>query len=438
MRLKPYPEYKDSGIEWLGQVPKEWTVTKIKYVASFTTGRTPPTGDSESFEGDNLWANISDLGPKVLYDTAKRVSDEAIKRSNITASPKGSLLFSFKLSIGQVGFAGFNLYTNEAIATFLPANEARLDYLYYASPVYIVENTSFNIYGAKLLNQELINSAPIALPSQEGQRKIATFLDRETGKLDILIAKQKHLIDLLQEKRQAIISHAVTKGLNPDVKMKETSVKWLGEVPDQWSVKKIKHTSYLKGRVGWKGLTSDEYLESGYAYLVTGTDFKSKYINWDNCHHVDEFRYEDDPYIKLKDGDLLITKDGTIGKLALVENLKGYACLNSGIFLVRPIHSYITSYLYWVLSSNSFSEFYKMTSVGSTIQHLYQNVFENFFFPIPTIDEQQEIVAYIEKATKEIDTLIEKAKRSIELAKEHRTALISAAVTGKIDVREAA
>jgi type I restriction enzyme S subunit len=111
-----------------------------------------------------------------------------------------------------------------------------------------------------------------------------------------------------------------------------SGIEWLGELPRHWEVKRIKHTTYLKGRVGWKGLTSDEYLDDGYAYLVTGTDFGGKFIEWSQCHCVDRLRYEDDPFIQLRDGDLLITKDGTIGKLALVAGLDRPACLTVEYF----------------------------------------------------------------------------------------------------------
>ena len=171
-------------------------------------------------------------------------------------------------------------------------------------------------------------------------------------------------------------------------KYKVSGVEWLGEVPAGWDVQKIKQNSYLKGRVGWKGLKSDEFLEESFAYLITGTDFRGKYIDWCDCYQVDQFRYEDDPFIQLRNGDLLIIKDGTIGKIAIVSDLDKPSCLNSGIFLVRPEHSYATTFLYWVLSSQAFSLFCDLTTYGSTIQHLYQNVFENFAFPIPPLPEQ--------------------------------------------------
>jgi len=214
---------------------------------------------------------------------------------------------------------------------------------------------------------------------------------------------------------------------------KDTGIEWLGEVPAHWNICKIKNTTYLKGRVGWKGLTSDEFLAEGYSYLVTGVDFKNKFINWSDCYRVEKERYEDDPFIQLMNGDLLITKDGTIGKLALVDGLDKPACLNSGIFLIRPINSYITEFMYWVLSSNSFRVFCDLVSQGSTIQHLYQNVFERYMFPLPTLEDQKLISYFLDGETKKIDNLIAEQEKLIELLKEKRQAVISHAVTKGLD-----
>jgi type I restriction enzyme S subunit len=215
---------------------------------------------------------------------------------------------------------------------------------------------------------------------------------------------------------------------------KSAHVEWLGEIPSHWSTRRVKDTTYLKGRVGWKGLSSDEYRSSGFALLVTGTDFQSKYIDWNTCHWVDEERYSDDPFIQLQNGDLLITKDGTIGKLAIVLGMKAPACLNSGIFLLRPLESaYDTEFMYWVLSSNAFSVFCDLSSFGSTIQHLYQNVFERFVFPAPPYREQQEIAAFLSRETRKIDALVVEQEKLIELLKEKRQAAISHAVTKGID-----
>ncbi len=212
-------------------------------------------------------------------------------------------------------------------------------------------------------------------------------------------------------------------------KYKSSGVEWLGVVPNHWEVKRIGHTTYVKGRIGWQGLTSDEFVDEG-PYCVTGTDFYDGKINWASCYHVGEERYLEDPYIQLRDKDLLITKDGTIGKTAVVKKLDGKATLNSGIFLTRPLrHTYNTDYMYWVLNSRSFTAFIDLTKTGTTISHLYQNVFVRFQFPKPPLPEQQAITDFLDRETGRIDGLIGKKQKLIELLKEKRTALISRAVT---------
>jgi len=204
---------------------------------------------------------------------------------------------------------------------------------------------------------------------------------------------------------------------------------WLGELPSHWKVKRIKHTTYVKGRIGWQGLKTDEFIDEG-PYLVTGTDFVNGRINWDTCYHVSEERYNEDPFIQLRDNDLLITKDGTIGKVAIVKNLPGKASLNSGVFVTRPTtNNYLTEFLYWVLNSNVFTGFIDYFKTGTTISHLYQKVFIEFAFPVPTIDEQRAITSFLDRETNHIDTLILKKERQIELLQERRAALISNAVT---------
>lgn len=211
---------------------------------------------------------------------------------------------------------------------------------------------------------------------------------------------------------------------------KNSGIEWLGEIPEHWEVSKIKYDFYLKGRVGWKGLQSSEFEVESYAYLVTGVDFKSKYIAWDKCYQINKYRYEDDPFIQLKEGDLLITKDGTIGKLAFVKDLNKPACLNSGIFLLRPISDSICSeYIYWILKSMIFIKFFELTSFGSTILHLYQNVFENFSFPLPPLAEQTAIANFLDTKCEQIDRAVAQKERVIELLNERRQTVIQRAVT---------
>jgi restriction endonuclease S subunit len=222
--MDKYINYKDSCIEWLGEIPVHWQIKKTKYICQFHTGWTPPTNKSELFYGDNKWLNISDISEnKYIYDTENRISDDAIKQSNIQLSPKGSLLFSFKLSIGQVCFAGVDLYTNEAVATFTPSQVLNLHYAYYTFPICIIKNAKHNIYGAELLNQELIYSATLCYPPLHEQQQIADYLDNKTSKIDELIQKQNKLIETLKEKKKSLINHVVTKGIRPQAVMFDTN-----------------------------------------------------------------------------------------------------------------------------------------------------------------------------------------------------------------------
>jgi type I restriction enzyme, S subunit len=215
---------------------------------------------------------------------------------------------------------------------------------------------------------------------------------------------------------------------------KESGIEWIGEIPEHWEVKRIKHTTYVKGRIGWKGLRSDEFLEKSDSLVVTGTDFKNGKVNWSTCYEVPQDRYDEDPFIQLKENDLLITKDGTIGKIALVENMPKIATLNSGVFVTRPItDDYITPFMYWALVSDVFKSFYDFNKSGSTIQHLYQNVFNEFKFVCPPLNEQVAIDHYLKTKTEQVDSLINNKQKLIELLKEERTAIINQAVTKGLD-----
>ncbi len=211
---------------------------------------------------------------------------------------------------------------------------------------------------------------------------------------------------------------------------KDSGIEWLGEIPEHWKVVPLKFNLSLKARVGWKGLKSDEFEKDSYAYLVTGQDFNGEEINWSNCYQIGKERYEEDSYIQLKNGDLLITKDGTIGKVAKVKNLSKPACLNSGIFVVRQINNnYIQDFLYWLFMSNLLSEYNKSLSTGSTIQHLYQNVFENMPLQVLPISEQERIVSYLDNTIGLVESLISAKERQVEDLQQYRSSIISEAVT---------
>lgn len=229
--MKKYPEYNPSGIDWIGDIPSHWQVIRIKFAYKFQTGATPPTKITRFFEGDLPWATIADLKQKTICETETHLTKEGVSVCSMDISPKDSLLYSFKLSVGTVAFCGVDMFTNEAIATFLKGKNS-LRYLYYTAPLYIIYNANYNIYGAPLLRQQLIKDAFTVLPPLSEQEAIADFLDRKCGEIDSLIGKQQRRIELLDELRQTTITNAVTRGLNPDnTAFKDSGVEWLGQVP---------------------------------------------------------------------------------------------------------------------------------------------------------------------------------------------------------------
>lgn len=216
---------------------------------------------------------------------------------------------------------------------------------------------------------------------------------------------------------------------------KESNIQWIGKIPEHWKIAILKRTTSVKGRIGWQGLTSDEYRDEGDFYLVTGTDFKQGQINWGKCWYVDEQRFLEDLNIQLKEDDVLVTKDGTIGKIAFVENMSLKAMLNSGVFVTRPLLKkyYISRYMFWLLNSDLFPEFIEYSKVGTTIAHLYQKVFEKLPYPLPTIPEQELIVSYLFKNCATIDTTISIKKKQLESLESLKKSVIYKAVAQGLD-----
>ena len=436
--MERYEEYKDSGVEWIGEIPVGWEVKKLKYIAFLKTGYTPSKEEKENYSDDGItWVKPNDLmGFNPVCESKEKVSKLGLKVQNIV--PKGSLLVCCIGSVGKYGVAGLPLITNQQINALVFSHHDFVTdvfggYLIAASVDEHERNANGNV--VKILNTENQGSIFFPIPPKPKQTAIANFLGRKTAEIDALIAPKECLLELYKEEKTAIINHAVTKGIDPNAELKDSGVEWIGEIPVGWDVKKIKHRCYVKGRVGWKGLKSREFLIEGFSYLVTGTDFKGGKVDWKGCYQIDKDRYEEDPYIQLHEHDLLITKDGTIGKLAIIDELDKPACLNSGIFVVRSLNrDFATRYLYWVLMSNVFTQFNNYTSYGSTIRHLYQNVFVEFSFGFPTPEEQTSIANFLDRKTVEIDAQIAKTQRIIELQREYRTTLISDVVTGKSKV----
>ncbi|MBB1280262.1 restriction endonuclease subunit S [Pseudoalteromonas sp. SR41-1] len=453
-RYQAYPEYKDSNIDWLDSIPEHWTTSKLRYTFSFGKGLTIT---KENLRDTGIpCVNYGEVHSKYGFEVnpqkhpLKCVDEEYLKTSPYALLENGDIVFAdtsedidgsgnfTQLVSDEQIFAGYHTIIARPFD-----RECSRFYAYLLDSKELRTQIRHAVKGVKVfsITQAILRGVNIWLPPLKERTQIASFLDHETAKIDTLIEKQEQLIKLLKEKRQAVISHAVTKGLNPQAPMKDSGVEWLGEVPEHWEcATKIKYISSLKGRIGFQGLKADEYIDEG-PYVVSSAHFNNHIIEWESCPHVSQERYEMDKNIQLSEGDILLMKDGAaMGKLAFVDYLPGKACLNSHLLLFRPLslnkqYLYIPEYLYYLFQTDFFQGFIKVNGAGSTFLGISQQAIGNYQLVIPDINEQLMIANHLKNVTAKIDDLVKMQRRAINFLQERRTALISAAVTGKIDVR---
>lgn len=440
-----YNEYKNVKMGWLDRIPAHWTTVPLKY----SIGKNPFSfvdGDwieSKVIESDGIrYLTTGNVGIINYKEQGNGfISDKTFKELNCTEVFPGDVLISrLNFPIGRsciVPNLGYRIVVAVDNVIFRP-DETKYNkkYLVYQMNCYpYSENANFIARGSTMqrITRTQLGALKLCVPPLEEQNAMVTYLDKKCSEIDKVISAQQKRIALLLELKQSVITHAVTKGLNPNVEMKDSGVEWIDKIPSNWNIVRLKNDCSLKGRIGWNGLRSEEFEKESYAYLVTGQDFVSSDIDWSKCYQINKKRYDEDPCIQLENGDLLITKDGTIGKIAKVSNMDKPACLNSGIFVLKQKtrKEFVQGYLYWSLYSDLLKEFNSYTSTGTTILHLYQNVFENMPLVVPPKKEQQEISDYLDKKTKAIDLSLSKAQHQVELLQEYKQSLITEVVTGK-------
>lgn len=414
-------------------------IERITNRANMAVGWTPSTAVDKNFDGDNLWANISDLGPRVLMDTAKRVSDEAALSAGATRAPVGSLFFSFKLSVGSVSFAGVPMFTNEAIAAFWPKQDLDIRFAYYAFPLFILMNAGENIYGAPILNQTRLSQTRVAFPPTSEQSAIANYLDRETAQIDAFIAKNDELISLLTERRRATVLNAVTKGIEEKAARHDSGAEWLGAVPVHWSVLPLK-ASVRSSKNGTWGEDPDGGANDVRCVRVADFDRPQQRIH-DKNYTKRKVRTTDRLGRELRSGNLLLEKSGggeksPVGFVVLYDGNEPAVCSNfiARLDLAEGMDPHFWTYVHGAMYASRLTERSLKQSTG--IQNLDQGQYFSERVAIPPFEEQQCIADHLDVRTGRIDRAIATAGGANALALERRAALISAAVTGQIDMRE--
>ncbi|EHR9351431.1 restriction endonuclease subunit S [Escherichia coli] len=411
-KYQAYPEYRDSGMEWCNELPLNWKKTKLRWLSNIFAGGTPSKNVIDYWENGTVpWISSGAVNQGYIVEPSTYISNAALENSSAKWIPKGALVVALAgqgKTKGMVAQLGINTTCNQSMAAIVLYKKNQSRYIFW----WLISNYQNirNMAGGDLrdgLNLELLGDIQCPKPRNDESSKIALFLDHETAKIDNLIEKQQQLIELLKEKRQAVISHAVTKGLNPDVPMKDSGVEWLDEIPEHWRICKLKNLAKICNGQDYKLVQA----ETGYPVIGSGGQFA-----WANTFLYDK-------------PSVLLGRKGTIDKPLYID--KAFWTVDT-MYYTEVFDCIIEKYLYYLALTIQFNRYATNTALPSmTQEHLGNYSFSLSF----NLSEQKLIINSIEKSLIKIDALTEKQLKQIELLKERRTALISAAVTGKIDLR---
>jgi type I restriction enzyme S subunit len=449
-RYKAYPEYKDSGVELLGDIPSGWVVDKFRYL--FSLGRGLGITKANLQDSGILCVNYGEIHSKYGFEVSpdthplRCVSELYLESSPNSLLSNGDCIFAdtsediegagnfTQLTSDQALFAGYHT----VIARPKGENDARFLAYVFDSPAYRTQ-IRLGVKGVKVfsITQEILKNTDLWLAPLPEQKQIAKFLDHETAKIDLLIAKQQALIALLKEKRQAVISHAVTKGLNPNAKMKDSGVEWLGQVPEEWKVIKLGIT-ISKATLGGNHPAGEG--EEGLPLIKMGNLGRGS-IKLQKVENIPIREPYEEEHL-LSEGDFLFNTRNSldlVGKVSIWRGELGKALYNSNILRVRFREDFVgsTAYMNHLFNSDLGLSLLRLVAKGTTsVAAIYYKELSALIFCLPPVAEQMEIAAYLDSKLGRFEGLINGAEAAVDLLQERRTALISAAVTGKIDVRD--
>lgn len=431
--MKQYDSYKDSGVEWIGKIPSHWEVGRLKFAGSFDNGLTYSPNDITDESGILVLRSSNIQQSKLDYNDCVYVR-EAPKELIVDV---GDIIICSRN--GSANLVGKCAYVDTQIKAtygafmmrFKPVIDKRFAfYLFKTTTDYykgLFSTTTINQLTQGIISQMYIPSVPYL-----EQQAIASYLDKKCSEIDKAIATQEKRVELLKELRQNIITHAVTRGINHDAPLKDSGVEWIGEVPEHWEIKRIKHCAQIFGRIGFRGYTTQDLVLEGEGPITLSPSNMQGRMNYDSCTYLSWFKYNESPEIQIHNGDVLFVKTGsTYGKSAYVENLPMEATINPQIVVFKDFKDCNSKFFYYLLTTDIVQSQVDNTVIGSTIPTIGQEKIRNYVIPIPPLSEQQEIVSYIESQTARLDKSIEKAEHQIELLQELKQSIITEVVTGK-------
>ena len=425
--MKRYPEYKESGADWIGEIPEHWKIVRSKYLFDNRNQR--------GSEGEPLLSVTQDQGILPRNELDYRVWNPAGDVRLYKLVKQGDWVISLRTFEGGIELSEVQGIVSAAYTTMFPQRQIFNSYFKYLlkSVNFIDElnRITTGIRQGKNISYEDFSDTRVTFPPLNEQKAIGNFLNRKTGQIDELIRIKERRIELLQEQQTALINQAVTKGLNPNTEMKCSGVEWIGEIPKHWTVTRLKYISNIPVTYGLN-IESDKYTTEGFR-LIRITDIDG----YGRLRQKGVYLSED--YVPqeqiLNSYDLLLSRSGaTVGKSYL--HLEGGKYTSAGYLVRFNFGDYFTSkFIYYVTLSHFYRNWLEQQVIISTIQNVNGEKYSNFQIPIPLPQEQTQIVNFLDHKMGQIDKLISTEQQKIELLKEYRQSLISEAVTGKIDVR---
>ena len=434
MDFKEYPSYKNSGVEWLGDVPEHWQQKPIWSLFKRVKRTNFPT--------EHLLSVYRDYGviPKDSRDDNHNRASEDLTPYQLVCV-NDLVINKMKAWQGSIAISELKGIVSPAYYIYQPKTEYYSKYIHFLiRSAYYIQSYKNYSKGIRVnqwdLEHEAFTHIDLLLPSLEEQQKIVAFLNTETARIDNLIAKQEKLIELLEEQRKSIISHAVTKGLNQNAPMKDSDVEWLGQVPENWDVVKSKRLFWCKGGFAF---SSDEFYEEGNYPVIRISNIQDKSISTDKIVYVNSCSKKVFKQFSAYTDDLIFCMTGaSLGKVGILPKELNFALINQRVGRLDITSCTVKQFVFYLVSSYGFQNNIRMLGVGLTdnFPNISSDQIGIIDVALPPLSEQQDIVSYLDTENSKIDILIEKQTHLIEKLKEYRASIISHAVTGKIDVRE--
>ena len=422
-------EMKDSGIEWIGEIPKHWKCCKQKYGLTLLNGRA--FKESEFLEdGKYKVLRVGNLFTNPIWHYSNLMLEDN------KYCQKGDLLYSWSMSYAPFIWSGDKVIYHYHIWKVLIDDILCKKFVYYYL-LALTEALYAEIHETTMgfITMGIMNNSYLPYCNLEEQQQIANFLDTQCTEIDATAEDIQKEISLLEEYKKSVITEAVTKGLNPDAEMKDSGIEWIGEIPKDWKVVRLEFLSWVRARLGWKGLKADEYVDEGYPFLSAFNIQDSK-IKWEPLNFITKERFDESPEIMLACGDVLLLKDGAgVGKCARIDSLpKGDSTVNSSLAVITCFDNLNYRYLYYSFNSSFFSNLINLKLNGMGVPHLTQEELRKFIVLLPCVKEQQQIADYLDTKCSEIDTLIADKKRQLDILADYKKSLIYEYVTGKKEV----